>query len=255
MDSELALLSQKIDQLTTQVEAQRQRLELLKVTGDGNALVLEKLEYLIQQMDAQRRRQEEFDEFKRDVTPIVNQMVKLSIEELAEIGTEFQAEDLFFLLKRLLRDTNLLVSLLDRMEATVELVDETQRVGKQVFQQTVATLDRLEREGYFNFARGGWNIVERIVNEFSEEDVQALADNVVTILTTVKNLTQPEIMSMTNNVLYAIQQQPAPTGEVSIWALLRDFNDPKVRKGLARLLNLVKVLADQPASQDNPVKA
>ena len=45
------------------------------------------------------------DELRRDLMPIANQMIKLTIDELAEIGSEFQAEDLLFLLKRLLRDT------------------------------------------------------------------------------------------------------------------------------------------------------
>ena len=44
-----------------------------------------------------------------DAIPVVNHMVKLSIDELAEIGTDFQLEDLTFLLKRVLRDTRLLV--------------------------------------------------------------------------------------------------------------------------------------------------
>jgi uncharacterized protein YjgD (DUF1641 family) len=109
----------------------------------------------------------------------------------------------------------------------------------------------MEREGYFNFARGSWRIVERIVNEFDEEDVNALGDNIVTILTTVKNLTQPEIMEMTNNALSAFQEEPLPEGDVSIFQLLRDLSDPQVRRGMSRLMNMVKVLADQPGPSKN----
>jgi len=251
MEADLVLLHQKIDMLTQTVESQRQEIALLQGHGNGNALLLEKLEFLTDQMEAQRRQQSEIDELKRDVIPIANHMIKLSIDELAEIGTEFQAEDLFFLLKRLLRDTQLLVQLLDRLEATFDLVEESQTIGKQAFHQAVITLDRMEREGYFEFARGSWQIVERIVNEFSAEDVESLGDNIVSILTTVKNLTQPEIMGMTNNALNAMQSNPAPEKDISLFALLRDINDPQVRKGMARLLNIVKALADQPMVSNN----
>jgi uncharacterized protein YjgD (DUF1641 family) len=104
----------------------------------------------------------------------------------------------------------------------------------------------MEREGYFTFARGGWRIVEKIVTEFDEEDVNALGDNIVTIIRTVRNLTQPEIMNMTNEALSAIQQTPVSEQNVSMLALLREMSDPKVRKGLARVLTIVKTLADQP---------
>lgn len=244
MDSDLALLHEKIDALTATVEAQRQRLEILESSANGQLMA--KLDYLVAQAEAQRRFQDEMEELKRDLIPIANHMIKLTIDELAEVGSEFQAEDLLFMLKRLLRDTRLIVDGLDRLESMAELFDETQRLSKQVFNQAVTKLDRLEREGYFTFARGGWRIAERIVSEFGEEDINALGDNIVTILRTVRNLTQPEIMALTNNALGALQSDLPEDGNPSLWTLLRDLSDPKVRRGLSRLLNMVKVLADQP---------
>ena len=251
MDHDMTHLYEKIDLLTAQLEVQNQRLETIEAQGNGNGLMLEKLDYITRAYDEQRQRQEEFNELKNDLIPVANHMIKLSIDELAEIGTDFQAEDLLFLLKRLLRDTHLLVGLLNSLESTMELVDETSRIGQQVFNQAVMSLDRLEREGYFTFAQSGWRIVERIVNEFSEEDIDALGDNVVTILTTVRNLTQPEIMNLTNNAIQAIQDEPVSDGDISVWALVRDLNDPQVRKGMARLLNMLKVIADQPDINKN----
>lgn len=245
MDSDLALLHEKIDALTATVEAQRQRLEILESSANGQLMA--KLDYLVAQAQAQQRFQDEMEELKRDLIPIANHMIKLTIDELAEVGSEFQAEDLLFMLKRLLRDTRLIVDGLDRLESMAELFDETQRLSKQVFNQAVMKLDRLEREGYFTFARGGWRIAERIVSEFGEEDINALGDNIVTILRTVRNLTQPEIMALTNNALGALQSDLPEDGNPSLWTLLRDLSDPKVRRGLSRLLNMVKVLADQPA--------
>lgn len=242
---------QKIDHLAEQIEQQQARLSVIESAINGNNNLATKLNYLIDQFELQGKRQEELNELKDDLIPVANHMIKLSIDELADIGTEFQAEDLLFLIKRLLRDTHLLVGLLDRLEAGVELIEETQQIGQGVFNQAVFTLDRLERDGYFNFAREGWKIFNRIVTEFSEDDIQALGENIVTILNTVKNLTQPEIMSMTNNALKAIQEEPVTEKDISMFALLRDLSDPQVRRGLARLMNLLKVIADQPENQNN----
>lgn len=249
MDSDLALLHQKIDTLTQIIQAQQERLETLE--GNGSGPLHGKLDYLVDQMQEYWRRQESMEELRNDMMPIVNHAVKLSINELAEIGSDFELEDLLFLLKRALRDTHLLVDLLNRLEGTVELFDDVQEIGNQAFHQAVITLDRLEREGYFAFAQGGWRIFEKIVNEFSEEDVTALGDNIVTIMKTVRNLTQPEIMGLTNQALEAVRVSPDIQGDVTVWNLLKDLSDPKVRKGIARLLNLLKVLSDQPNIQKN----
>jgi hypothetical protein len=141
MDGDLALLHEKIDLLTATVEAQRQRLEILETSANGQLMA--KLDYLVAQAEAQRRFQDEMEELKNDVVPIANHMIKLTIDELAEVGSEFQVEDLLFLLKRLLRDTDLIVNGLDRLESMADLFDETQLLSKQVFNQVVVALDRM----------------------------------------------------------------------------------------------------------------
>ncbi len=216
------------------------------ITQEQFALLMERLDRIEGHLAEQRRRQEELDELKRDLIPIGNHMVKIAIDELAEISYDFRLEDLTFLLKRLLRDTHLLLKALDQLESLMGLSEELNRLMKPMFNTAVEELDRLEREGYFAFAREGWRIVERIVTEFSEEDVRALADNIVFILNTVRNMTQPEIMALANQAVDAIREEPPVDEKASLFALLREMRDPKVRKGLARTLNLLKVLADQP---------
>jgi uncharacterized protein YjgD (DUF1641 family) len=220
----------------------------ITLTQEQFELLMARLDRIEDHLAEQRRRADELEELKRDLIPIGNQMIKLTIDELAEIGTEFKVEDLFFLLKRLLRDTHLLLKALDQLEALMGLGEEIERLMKPMFNTAVEELDRLERAGYFNFAREGWGIVERIVTEFSEEDVRALADNIVFILNTVRNMTQPEIMALANQSVNAIRETPADD-KVSLFTLLREMGDPKVRKGLGRLLNLLKALGDTPQAE------
>jgi uncharacterized protein YjgD (DUF1641 family) len=207
----------------------------------------QKIDYLTEIMETQRRRQLELEELQRDMIPIANHMIKLSIEELAEIGTEFQLEDLLFLLKRMLRNTELVLSLMDRIESLYGLSEELNLLGKPMFNQMVERLDQMERDGYFDFARAGWYVTQRIVDEFSEEDVHALGDNIVTIMRTIQKMTQPEIMAIADNAIDAISRESQDVPDsVSTWALLRELSDPQVRRGLMRMLGIVKVLADQP---------
>ena len=222
MDNDVALLHQKIDRLSMQVA------------------------FLSEQAKIQQRRQQEFDELKQDMIPIANHLIKLTIDELAEIDPEFEIEDLIFLLKRVLRNVPLILTMFDRFEAIMGITDEVELLGKQVFSTAVERLDQLERDGYFGFAREGWGILERVVTEFSDEDVKALGENVVTILTTVRNMTQPEIMAMANNAIGAIQEVPSETKTPSVLSLLREISNPKTRRGMARMINLLQVLDEQP---------
>jgi len=184
------------------------------------ALIHQKLDYLTGQLEAQRQQQATLNELVQDVIPVVNHMVKLSIDELAEIGTDFQLEDLAFLLKRVLRDTRLLVGLLDQVEAVADLAEEGQVMGKRIFHQITTELDRLERGGYFDFARAGWSVADRAVKEFKAEDLEAAGVR----------------------MLEAFKEKPPEN--VSLFALLRALADTKVRRGLYRSMNLLKAIGD-----------
>lgn len=208
------------------------------------ALIHQKLDYLTEQFEIQRQQQEGINELMQDAVPVVNHMIKLSIDELAEIGSDFQLEDLTFLLKRILRDTQMLVGLLDQLEGIAELADEGQLMGKRIFHQVTMELDRLEREGYFGFARAGWGVMEKIIKEFSEDDVHALGDNIVTIMTTVRNMTQPDVMALADNAIGALKEQSQEDKPMSTFGLLRELSKPETRIGMARLLNLVQALAN-----------
>ena len=183
-------------------------------------LINQKLDYLTAQFEAQREQQQSMKELVDDAVPVVNHVIKLSIDELAEIGNDFELGDLLFLIKRLLRDTRLLVGLLDQLESVAELADEGQQMGKRIFHQVTMELDRLEREGYFGFARAGARVAERIVHDHKPEELESLG----------------------NRLADALKAQTPE--KVSIFAILRAMGDPKVRRGLYRSLNLLKAIGD-----------
>jgi uncharacterized protein YjgD (DUF1641 family) len=220
-------------------------------TQNDLALLHQKIDVLTEHMEAQRRRQVELEELQRDMTPMINQLFRLSIEELAEIDTEFQLEDLLFLIKRLLRNTRRLNMLLDRLESVMDLGDEIGMIGQGVFNNLVEQLDELEKKGYFTFAQEGSKILDRIVTEYTEEDIQALGENIVTILDTVKNMTQPEILAVANNAVTAIQPTEQPQEPLSTMGLLRELRSPEVRMGMTRMLGVVKAMAEKPDGTTN----
>ena len=219
----------------------------IAITQEQFALLMDKMDRIESHMAKQQRRQQEMEELQRDLIPIGNHMFKLAIEELAEIGSDFQSEDLFFLLKRVLRDTQLLMKLLDQLENAMELSEDMKFLGKQIFNQGVQELDRMERQGYFAFARESWVIIERIMTEFSAEEISTLGDHVIGALKTVQNVSQPDVMKMANRSIDVFLQAPAEGEKVSTWQLIQEMGSPQTRKGMLRMIQLLKVMGETPA--------
>lgn len=223
MEQALLELNQKLDALTQQVEA------LTDYVAD------------------QRRRQREWDELKADLTPIVNDLYLATVEQLAEIESDFQLEDLLYLLKRLARNVRTFENLLDQLESLRDLLRDLTPITNDAVISAVQLLDDLDRRGYFAFLRELRYIGDNIVAAFGPEDVRLLADNIVTILTAIKEMTQPEVMTMVQNLAQSVRQVEVKPEEVpvSFFGLLRQLMDPQVRRGLGLTLQMLKTVGEQ----------
>jgi len=147
------------------------------------------------------------------------------------------------LFKRLLRNTRTLEQMLDQLESFSELWQDLNPLSQDAFLTLMNRLNEMEQKGYFVFLQGGLDIADRIVTSFTEEDVRQLGENIVLILQTVKEMTQPDIMLMLRNTAAVVKdEEPVDT---SLWSIIRQLNDPAVRKGLAKTLQVLKSVAEK----------
>ncbi len=215
MDQSVVELNKKIDLLTTQVA------------------------FLTEEARQQQRRRQEWQELQNDLTPIVNDVFRISVNELEEVESYVQLEDILRLFKRLLRNTHNLEQMLDQLESTMALVQEMTPLTQDAFMTLMTLLDEAERKGYFAFLRGGMGVMDKVVTSFTEEDIEQLGDNVVYILQTVKEMTQPEIMSMVRDSVEVLREEE-PEKDPSLFSIMRQLNDPEVKRGISKTLAVLR---------------
>lgn len=208
----------------------------------------EQMQLVTEYIADQRQRQREMDELKDDMVPIVNDMYLAAIEELSEVEPYVRLEDLLHLLKRLARNTRNIENMLDQLESLNDLIADLGPIFNDAFLTSVQQLDEMERKGYFEAMREGYYVLDNIVTAFGPEDVRALGDNIVTILTTIKEMTQPEVMLMVQNLtrtVRVVEEEPAAI-DTSFWGLIRQLRDPQVRRGLVLTLQMLKSVGAGP---------
>ncbi len=232
MDQTLVELNQKIDLLTTQVA------------------------YLTEQALVAERQRRDREELMRDLTPVVNEAFRVSVEQLEEIEQYVDLNDLLNILKRMLRNGRNIEKVLDQLESLMDFADTVGPITDQAFSQAVDVLANMEHKGYFVFARGGMQIMDNIVTSFSEEDVRLLGENIVLILQTLKAMTQPELMNFARNMVQAIeQQQEEPEVNIGYRYLLQQMRNPDVRRGLALTMRVLSSIGKTTGDNRQPVAA
>jgi uncharacterized protein YjgD (DUF1641 family) len=227
MDQSMVELNHKIDELSAQVA------------------------YLAEQAQAAERQRADRAELIRDLTPIANEAFRLSVEQLEEIQEYVELDDFLRLVKRVARNGRNFEKMLNQLESMMDLAETVGPLANEAFGKAVHQLTEMERKGYFTFAQGGMQIMDNVVTSFTEEDVNRFGDNVVLILNTVKDMTQPEIMNFVRNTLLVAEQEIEKPVDISYTGLMRQMRDPEVRRGLALTMRVLHVVGAQAGGNGN----
>jgi uncharacterized protein YjgD (DUF1641 family) len=223
MDAPNSELIQKIDALTAQVA------------------------YLAEQARMAEQERESRSELLDTMIPISRDAMRLASEQISEVEEYLDPEDLIRLLKKLIRHAPAFETALDQLDSASDLVEVLGPIAKEGMGKATQVMDDLDRKGYVAFARGGMRMADNVVSSFTEEDVNRLGDNIVLILNTVKDMTQPEIMTFVRNTLLVAEKEIEKPVDISYRALFNQIRDPAVRRGLALTMRVLHVVGAQGA--------
>jgi uncharacterized protein YjgD (DUF1641 family) len=119
-------------------------------------------------------------------------------------------------------------------------------VAREVIIDTIRKMAEMEQKGYFEFFSEIARAMDTVVTHYSGEDVKLLADNIVTIMDTLKNLTQPEMLLAMNNALNVFQKlEVEDIPEYSMWKAMKEMRSPEMKKGIGFLISFLKNLSKE----------
>lgn len=191
-----------------------------------------------------RKTRDELQDLKEDLSIVAKDVFKTLVLEMEEISPYMNNGELIDLLKRVVRNTGSFNKLLMQLESIEDFITDATPLGKQVFNDSVAQLQKFQDKGYFEYANELGGILDNITKNFSPEDVRLLTENIVTILQTVKNLTQPDMLKAVNNAATIFKHlDPAEVEEYSLWRVIKEVNSSEMRRAWGLFYTFLKNLS------------
>ena len=220
--------------------------------GDANAAILARLDAMNAQMSVMAEQIAAADasramwaELMATLVPVSRGALDVATRELAELEADVTIDDLTRFARTTVRAVPQMEGLLSQLGSVSELGHEVTSISGAGLAKLTEILQAAEDKGYFMFAREGAAIADKVVTTYTQDDVRALGDNVVTILNAVKELTQPEVMTLLNRTALTIQEvEETHIEPPSAFALLKSMRDPQTRRGLARVLSMLHTVGE-----------
>lgn len=206
-------------------------------------LLNQKMDVILEEVYAQKRARENIEDLISDLSLIGKDIFKNTVIELDKAGCQFNPEAISGLGLRILRNAGNINMLLQNLESINDFMKDAGPIVHQMGLDAIEKLHELERKGYIDFIRELGNIFDNIVTHFSPRDVRDLADNIVTILETIKRITQPDMLQAVNNAIVLYKNLDASNvPEYTLFKALKEMRTPEMRRGIGFMITFMKNL-------------
>ena len=200
-----------------------------------------KVDTILEYVNQQRLKSQAIDDLVADVSIIGKDAYDSTVKALDEHEVVLDPDQLRELAIRAAQNVGNFNTLLDTLGSAMDLMRDVGPIANEVIIDTTKKLHEFEQKGYFEFMKEFGAIIDNIVTHYDVKDVRMLADNVVTILDTVKNLTQPEVLkSLDTAVKVFSNMETENVPEYSIFRVMREINKPEMKKAWGFLFTFMK---------------
>jgi uncharacterized protein YjgD (DUF1641 family) len=205
-----------------------------------------KLDIILEEVFAQKQSRDSMNDLMDDLSIVGKDVFKNTVIELDKAGVELKGEVVASTGIKLIRNIDNINEFLDTLESINDFLKDVTPIVQQVGLDAIKKMNELDQKGYIEFFKELSKVLENIISHFTPQDVKELADNVVTILETVKGMTQPDMLLAMNNavnVFKNLDKKDIP--EYSLWKAMKEMRSPEMKKGLGFMITFLKNLAKE----------
>ena len=209
--------------------------------------VLEKkIDLILEYVNKQRLNAIVVEDLAGDLGIIGKDFYDTAVEELDKRQVEIEPAEVTDLVISFLRNIENFKVMMNTFEMMIDLTKEIGPIANDVIIDMTKQLAILDQKGYFDFVRNIAPIIDNIVTGLSPEDLKGLADNIMLIINTVKDITQPDMLKSIDNAIKmysSMEIEDVPS--YSVWRLMREINSPEMKKAIGFGVTFLKNMSKE----------
>ena len=218
------------------------------VSEDRIAELDRKLDFIVDEIAHLKQVRNSAEDLVADLTLVSKDAMADAVEALGSAA--LRPHEIVQLVKTALLDASLLTSALRQLESAADFVADAQPIARDLFRQAVAGCQIVQEKGYFDAGRAGLRIGDALIQSHSAEDLKQVEASVPHLIGFLRELTRPEVIQALEAIIHGFGRVQATMNvDKSVFAIVRDLNSPEARRGIAIIVEFLKVVgARSPAA-------
>ncbi len=205
-----------------------------------------KLDFIVEELGHLKRVRNSAEDLVADLTLVGKDAMGDAVEALGSAA--LRPQEIVHLLKSVLLDAKLLTGALQQLESAADFVEDVQPIVRDLFRQAVAGCQVMQQKGYFDAAAAGMRIGDALIQSHSASDLKQVEDSVPQLVGFLRELTHPEVLKALEAIIHGFGRVQATMNvNKSVLELARDMSSQDARRGIAILVEFLKVVGARSA--------
>lgn len=200
-----------------------------------------KLDFIVDEIARLRRLRNSAEDLAADLSLIGKSAMR---DAVGAFGTaDLRPGEMMSLFKSILANAHLFENAIQQLQSAADFIQDAQPILRDGMRRIVQANQSLQDKGYFKAAAAGIRVGDALVRAHSAEDWAQVESSVPQLIGLVREFTKPEVLSALEAIIYGFGRVQATMNvNKSTLQLARDLNSPDARRGLAILVEFLKVV-------------
>lgn len=203
-----------------------------------------KLDLVLECVNTQKQKREEIDDLIEDLNIVAKDAFRNTVVMLYKAQVDLDQCGIACLVMKFLQNISTFHEMLEWMESARDFMKDVSPILHQIGLDAISKMNELDQKGYFEYIRQAGKLADTWVQNFKPEDLQRLRESIPHLAATLRNLTDPSLLNMFQNITQAMTdvKMDKYLDDRSLWSLFKKMRSPEIRQSISYLLRLVTAI-------------
>jgi uncharacterized protein YjgD (DUF1641 family) len=212
-----------------------------------------KLDFIVEELASLKRLRESAEDLASDLSLVGKSAMRDAVEAFG--AADLRPGEIVGLFKAVLANAGLFERTIQQLQSATDLFEDAQPILRDGMLRMIQVAQALHENGYFEATAAGLRVGDALVQSHSAEDWRQVETSVPQLIGFLRELTRPEVLQALEAIIHGFGRVQATMNvNKSVFDLVRDLNSPDARRGLAILVEFLKVVGAH-AVPSSPIKA
>jgi len=212
-----------------------------QLAEDRIAELDQKLDFIVEELASIKRLRNNMEDLTADLSLVGKCVMRDAVQSF---GTaDVRPDEIVALIKTVLANAQLFQTAIYQLQSASDFIQDAQPIVRDVMHKAVDAGQMLWRKGYLDAAASGVQVAGALVEAHSAEDWKQVERSVPQLIGFLRELTKPEVLQALEAIIHGFGQVQATMNvDKSTLQLMRDVNSADARRGMAVLVEFMKVI-------------